>query len=345
MGIKKVGLAPSIEIDLNSEGKQHGYIRIMFSADRSAYGWIPVPIMSIKNGEGPCALLIGANHGDEYEGVSIINDLYQKLEPKDIKGQIIFLPSANAPAFYAGKRTSPLDHTGEANLNRLFPGNQYGSPTEMIAWFITKHILSKVDAIFDLHSAGKSIDHWPSCKIRLLGDKEKDEMQMKFLELFGAPIGIVGHQVHETTLSGEACPRDIIYLSTELGGAGKIRPWIRDFAFNGMKRCLKHMGILDKNLSLPEPEHKVSLKKMQIAGSPEAGDSIIYAYQDGMFEPKVNLGDNVTKGQVAGLIWYLKEPWKKPTVLKFNNSGIVFCKRNPALCNIGDALFITLEDY
>ena len=96
----------------------------------------------------------------------------------------IFLPSANAPAFYAGKRTSPLDHTGEANLNRLFPGNQYGSPTEMIAWFITKHILSKVDAIFDLHSAGKSIDHWPSCKIRLLGDKEKDEILKKLQEIF-----------------------------------------------------------------------------------------------------------------------------------------------------------------
>ena len=61
--------------------------------------------------------------------------------------------------------------------------------------------------------------------------------------------------------------------------------------------------------------------------------------------PLINLGDNVTKGQVAGVIWSLKEPWKKPTVLKFNNSGIVFCKRNPALCNIGDALFITLEDY
>ena len=27
--------------------------------------------------------------------------------------------------------------------------------------------------------------------------------------------------MHETTLSGEVLPKDIIYLSTELGGAGK----------------------------------------------------------------------------------------------------------------------------
>ena len=36
---------------------------------------------------------------------------------------------------------------------------------------------------------------------------------------------------------------------------------------------------------------------------------------------------------------------KKPAELKFGLNGIVFCKRNPALCNVGDALFITLEDY
>ena len=84
MTIKKVGLSPSNEVDLQLEGKHHGYIRIMFSADRSAYGWIPVPLMSIKNGKGPCALLIGANHGDEYEGVSIINEIY-KAHPNDFE--------------------------------------------------------------------------------------------------------------------------------------------------------------------------------------------------------------------------------------------------------------------
>ncbi len=335
----KVSLAPTCEIDLDAAGKRHGYIRIQFSSDRSAYGWLPVPIMSIRNGDGPVAMIIGANHGDEYEGVSICNELYQTLEPYDISGQIIFLPSANAPAFYAGRRTSPIDWTGEANLNRLFPGNQYGSPTEMIAWFITNHLLDRCDAIFDLHSAGKSIDHYPSAKIRLMGDVEKDALQMKFLELFGAPLGIIGDRVHETTLSGEALPKDIIYLSTELGGAGKIRPWIRSFAFNGMKRCLAELGVLSTNEELPPPEHKVRFMTMQ------TGDNYIFASKDGMFEPRVNLGDTVSDSQFAGLIWSLKEPWLSPEELFFNKGGVVFCKRTPALCKIGDTLFFTLNDY
>jgi len=36
----------------------------------SAYGWIPIPVVCIKNGDGPRVLLMGGNHGDEYEGQS-----------------------------------------------------------------------------------------------------------------------------------------------------------------------------------------------------------------------------------------------------------------------------------
>ena len=43
-------------------------------------------------------------------------------------------------------------------------------------------------------------------------------------------------------------------------------------------------------------------------------------------------------GQFAGLIWSLKEPWLEPQKLHFNKGGVVFCKRTPALCEIGDTL-------
>ena len=209
----------------------------------------------------------------------------------------------------------------------------------MIAWYITNHLVHRADAIFDLHSAGKSIDHHPSVKIRLMGIEDKDALQMKFLHLFGAPLAIIGNRVHETTLSGEALPRNVIYVSTELGGAGKIRPWIRDFAFNGMKRCLREMGILPPDLDLPEPEHAVRLMDMQ------TDENYIYANKDGMFEPRVNLGDDVEDGQFAGYIWSLKEPWLAPEKLHFKKGGVVFCKRTPALCEVGDTLFFTLNGY
>ncbi len=335
-----VSFAPSCEIDLDAGGKQHGYLRIQFSSHRSAYGWVPVPVMAIGNGLGPTALLVGGNHGDEYEGISIVSALYRELKASDVTGRIIFVPCANAPAVYAGRRTSPLDCTGEANLNRLFPGEQYGSPTEMIAWYIVNELLPRADAIFDLHSAGSSIDHWPSCKIRLMGDDpEKDEMQMDFLRLFGAPLGIVGDRVHKRTLSGESSPAGIVYLSTELGGGGKLRPWIREFAHAGTIRCLKRMGVLQTDYEVAPPDREVRLMAMQ------KDENYIFAPADGMFEPCVNLGDEVEDGQLAGYVLSLKEPWNEPRKLHFQRGGVVFCKRNPALCEIGDTLFFTLNDY
>lgn len=49
--------AITCEIDLEAEGKHHGYLRVPHSVHRSAYGWIPVPITVIRNGEGPTLVL------------------------------------------------------------------------------------------------------------------------------------------------------------------------------------------------------------------------------------------------------------------------------------------------
>ena len=168
----------------------------------------------------------------------------------------------------------------------------------MIAWFITHELVTRSDAIFDLHSAGSSIDHWPSCKIRLMGDEpEKDAMQMDFLKLFGAPLGIVGDRVHMRTLSGEASPNGIVYLSTELGGGGKIRPWIRDFGYNGMLALPEaHGARCVRDYETAPVEREVRLMAMQ------KEENYIFAASDGMFEPRVNLGDEVADDQFAGYL-------------------------------------------
>ena len=41
------------EVDFDREGKQQGFLRIPHSVHRSAYGWLPMPVVSIRNGEGP----------------------------------------------------------------------------------------------------------------------------------------------------------------------------------------------------------------------------------------------------------------------------------------------------
>ena len=89
-------------IDFEAEGKQCDFIRPAHSVHRSAYGWLPLPVVSIKNGDGPTVLLMSGTHGDEYEGQVVLCRLVRELEPAQITGRVIILPMANYPAAKAG---------------------------------------------------------------------------------------------------------------------------------------------------------------------------------------------------------------------------------------------------
>ena len=81
----------SADIDLMAEGKATGFVRVPHSVHRSAYGWIPIPIVRIKNGDGPSVLMQAGNHGDEWEGQIGLGNLIRALQPKDIKGRLVIL--------------------------------------------------------------------------------------------------------------------------------------------------------------------------------------------------------------------------------------------------------------
>ena len=71
-------IAPTV--DFSVEGVQHGFLRLPYSRDDSAWGSVMIPLTVIKNGDGPTALLTGGNHGDEYEGPIALFDLARSLE-------------------------------------------------------------------------------------------------------------------------------------------------------------------------------------------------------------------------------------------------------------------------
>src|SRR5271165_1445106 len=56
------------EVDFEQNGRQHGFLRLFHSVHSSAYGFIPIPVVVLRNGDGPTALLVSGTHGDEYEG-------------------------------------------------------------------------------------------------------------------------------------------------------------------------------------------------------------------------------------------------------------------------------------
>jgi predicted deacylase len=325
------------DIDFNKNGKQHGFLRLPHSSHESAYGWLPIPVTSIRNGEGPRVLLVSGNHGDEYEGQVTLMKLTRRLQPDDVKGRIIILSAANYPAAMAGRRTSPIDM---GNLNRSFPGNPDGPPTAMIAHYIETVLLPDTDFVLDLHSGGSSLQYIPSALIRRYEDPTRLAKSIEFLKLFGAPISYIVDvpQGEDRTLTGGAERQNVLHMGTELGGSGTVSPAALKIAEAGVARLLQHFGVLRRPLT----EEKAPQTRVLRVG---AADYYVYAPDCGLFEPHVELGDTVKGGQSAGLIHFPDTPWREPTPVKFVRDGVVICKRIPGKSSRGDCLFHLGTDW
>ena len=324
------GTSITAEIDFEAIGKHSGYLRVPHSVHRSAYGWIPIPITCIQNGEGPTLVIMAGNHGDEYEGQIAVSDLARTLQPSDIRGRLILLPMVNAPAADTSSRTSPID---DGNLNRTFPGNAAGSPTEMIAHYIEEILLPLADYAVDLHSGGSSL-FYPPTLLRGKGHStEEAQALLAMQKAFDLPYAWVftsggGRKSTARTAMGAANRKGVINVMAELGGGNTVTPDILKLTKRGLRRVLHSLGMLPEYV--PDAAH--GTRELNAQGS-------IYAYEKGLFEPLKDIGDEVELGGVVGLIHHPNTPQKEPEKVTSPYTGIVLCKRAMAQVERGDALF------
>ncbi len=326
----------STPIDFDDDGKQCDFIRLPHSVHRSAYGYLPIPLVCIKNGDGPTVLLMSGNHGDEYEGQVTLSKLCQTLEPADINGRVIILPMANYPAALAGLRTSPIDG---GNLNRSFPGQPDGTVTQQIAYYIQSELMERADYMLDLHSGGSSLDYVPSA---ILGGDLATETfarRLAMAEAFGAPFTFIFPAGPPSGVASEsAVERSTLAFGTEMAGSGTVTPAALRICERGVRNVLAHLGVLDpRAYEAPEtPTRLVRASDMKFFS---------YAPEVGLFEPVVELGDIVQAGQLAGRVHTPETPWRAPSEVRFEADGFVVCKRIPGRVERGDCVFHLGADF
>ncbi|MBP6852840.1 MAG: succinylglutamate desuccinylase/aspartoacylase family protein [Rhodoferax sp.] len=327
------------DIDLRADGKATGFVRLPHSVHRSAYGWIPIPIVRIANGPGPRVLMVAGNHGDEWEGQIALGRLIQSLTPSQIRGQLVILPSANFPAAMAGQRTSPID---AGNLNRTFPGDPAGSVTAQIAWWIEHVLLPGFDYSFDFHSGGNSLVYLPST----LAYRDRDPARMArvlgLVRAFAAPVAYIvdAPQSGGRSFTAASIRQGVMSIATEVGGGGYVTPASMDMMEGGMRRLLAHVGLLQDAPTDTAGAPTTTTRLTEVAGD----DYYVYATDSGLFEPLVEIGSQVQRDQPAARIHFHHTPWREPLLLRFQRDGLVLCKRGPAPCERGDCLFQLATD-
>jgi N-alpha-acetyl-L-2,4-diaminobutyrate deacetylase len=315
-------VAPTI--DLDAPGARHGFLRLPWSRDDSAWGSVMIPVAVIRGAPGPTALLLGGNHGDEYEGPVALFDLARSLDPAELTGAAIIVPALNLPAFRAGTRTSPIDR---GNLNRSFPGHPAGSVTAKIADYVTRALLPKADIVLDFHSGGRTLDFLPFAAAHVLPDKAQEARARAAVEAFAAPFSMQMLEIDAVGMldtTAEALGKT--FVTTELGGGGTARAGTVAIARRGVRNLLVHAGILN---AAPDPAPTRWLDM-------PSGDCFAFAEDDGLVEPLVDLGAAVRAGDVVARVHPATRTGLAPAEIRAGIDGLLVARHFPGLVKCGD---------
>ncbi|MFN7544603.1 MAG: succinylglutamate desuccinylase/aspartoacylase family protein [Acidobacteriota bacterium] len=316
-----------IDLDLGS-GRQSGYLEIPYSYNLGGWAKLMVPIAIFRNGPGPVVLAMGANHGDEYPGPIALSRLWRELSPEQISGTLILLPWLNPPAAHAATRLSPLDGK---NFNRCFPGNPHGSPSEMLAHFLSTELFPRASHVIDLHTGGRSLDFLPCAHMHDVPDPRQNREMRLAAEAFLTPDTFLYADVAGAgLLPSEAERQGKIVITTELGGSESVPAHIHRLCQRGLSNVLRHIGVLSGD---PLPR---TAPARWLAALDER--DYLFAPESGIYENAVSLGEAVIAGQTLGWVHCPEVPDRAPAPVRALTPGVLIGCRAPSRLAQGDCV-------
>lgn len=226
-----------------------------------------------------------AIHGSECGGTLGALRLFNRIDPKRMKGAIVHVAAANPTAFRVLQRNTPYD--GE-NMNRLFSPLARTNHSRQVAATLFETADGVADAMMDLHSGG--IDSEVPFYAIYWHDGSKASREAKRLaEAAATPdiwssddAWISGAMYAQFTKKGK--PGLII----ECGSGGDLNDRDVDNFARAVEGVAQALGIL--------PGKPPRQERYQYVGTCE----LLYNQRGGFFMPAVTVGAIVGKGQVIG---------------------------------------------
>ncbi|MBR8149218.1 N(2)-acetyl-L-2,4-diaminobutanoate deacetylase DoeB [Burkholderia vietnamiensis] len=326
-------------VDLDADGVQHGFLKLPYSRDDSAWGAIMIPIAVVKRGDGPTVLLTGGNHGDEYEGPVALSKLAGSLKAADVTGRVIVVPFMNYPAFRAGRRTSPID---AGNLNRSFPGRPDGTVTEKIADYFQRHLLPLATHVLDIHAGGRTLDFVPFAAIHVLENREQEARCERAMRAFGAPYSMRMLELDSVGLfdtAAEAAGK--VFVSTELGGGGTSTAASVAIAERGVRGFLEHAGVLAKRDDASAAV-RAAPRTTTLLDMPD-GSCFTTSEHRGLLEMCRDLGSEVEAGDVLARAHDIDRTGVAPVKYVARRRGLLAARHFPGLVQAGDTIAVVAD--
>lgn len=246
-----------------------------------AGGAMGAPVIVIHGKQpGPVLCLTGAIHGDELNGVEVINRFARKLKASDLAGTVIAVPVVNIPGFSRSSRYLP----DRRDLNRFFPGSPNGSAASRLAFDFFHSVVQACDYLVDFHTGSFERSNLPQVR----GDLRIREV-IELGRAFGATT-VLHSPGTPGMLRVAATNIGIPAVTFELGAPIRLEPKEIAFGEAAVETLLDKLGMVNRLRVWNKPQPVFYDSKWVRVSS------------NGMLFSAVELGSKVIPGQLLGTV-------------------------------------------
>ncbi|MDJ0790073.1 MAG: succinylglutamate desuccinylase/aspartoacylase family protein [Myxococcota bacterium] len=271
--------------------------RLMLRVSESFAGFsVDTPVLVLRGRvPGKTICMVAGIHGDELNGIEVVRNLFEDIDPQEVAGMLLGVPVANLHGFRRSSRYLP----DRRDLNRAFPGRNDGSAASRIASALFESVVSRCDAMIDFHTGSFHRTNVPQIRADL---REREVAQLA--RAFG--VATVVHKVGGPgTLRGAAVAARIPTITYEAGEPMRFQRDEIARGVEGARNVLVYLGALEGR----EPR-----------GPAETfyRSAWVRVNDGGIYLPTVELGDAVELGDLLGTITdfisnersEVRSPWK-----------------------------------
>jgi predicted deacylase len=282
--------------------------------------------------------VFGGTHGNEWEGQVTVKRLCHDLDPAEMTGRVILSPQLSESACTANTRISPLDGV---NMNRAFPGNPRGSISYRIASFVKTRIFPQVHVVIDIHAGGSEGGFALCTSFHPIADPAQRAEMGLVAALFDPPFVLVySSGMASGLLPEEAEKEGKIAIGGEFGFGESVSLKGVRHAYEGVKNVLRHYRMLPGGIVKIDTERSSAPRLVDASNL----EDYIPAPRTGIWEPLVELGDDVEKGDLVGRLHDFSDHSSDPLEIRAHRTGALLMMHFPAHIAKGVTLFVIAQD-
>ena len=238
---------------------------------------IYIPIMIAKGEkDGPTLGITAVVHGNELNGMSVIQRLFNGIELSKLSGTVVGVPVVNVPSVLVNERR----FVDGSDLNRIMPGRADGNRGQIYAYRVLHRIIKNFNYLLDLHtaSAGRVNSYYIRADL-----SSKVAYDLAYLQ---NPQIILNAPPADGTLRGAASEMGIDSITVEVGDPSRFQKGMIRSSLEGVYNTLSYLKMYDTPIEHDNEKPIVCDKSYWI-----------YTDRGGILQLHVGLTDEIEKGE------------------------------------------------